>query len=352
MADYGLIIFHNLPSSIHPITNFSAQVQQKSKWYIIGEQTNLPILNQQQNLVNAGNASGSQAYIASFNPLFTSFTLSDESKDRLKILAPLTAPFANYGVKTEANNLFNLQIGNVKTKAPLLTFSNSNGVKTAVLIGEGIWRWRLEDFEKNEDHAAFDELITSTIQYLSAKDDKRKFRVYATKNRFAESENVQLRAELYDDAYNLNNQPDVSLDVKGKLGNKYSFLMSRVGSSYQVNAGFLPADEYSFEAKTTLGKVNFKQAGQFLVEEINVELLQTVANHQLLYNMAKISGGQMVYPSQINSLNDILTKNEKIKTVSYEEKNYEALINLKWIFFLLISILSLEWFLRKRNGAI
>jgi hypothetical protein len=68
--------------------------------------------------------------------------------------------------------------------------------------------------------------------------------------------------------------------------------------------------------------------------------------------MANLSGGQMVYPVQIKSLEDLLTKNEKIKTLSYEEKSYESLINLKWIFFLLILILSIEWFLRKRNGAI
>jgi len=352
LTDFGLIIFHNLPSATHPISNLTTQIQQKSRWYIIGEQTNLSLLNQQQNLINTGTASGSQAYIASFNPSFTSFTLTDESKERLSSLAPLTAPFTNYTIKTEANNLFNLQIGNVKTKAPLLTFSNNNGVKTAALIGEGIWRWRLEDFEKNENHNAFDELITSTIQYLSAKDDKRKFRVSVTKSRFAESENVQLKAELYDDAYNLNNQPEVSLDIKGKSGNKYSFLMSRVGNSYQLNAGFLPADEYTYQAKTTLGKAKFNEVGQFLVEEINIELMQTAANHQLLFNMAKISGGEMIYPNQINSLKDILTKNEKIKTVSYEEKSYESLINLKWIFFLIISLLSLEWFLRKRNGAI
>jgi hypothetical protein len=194
--------------------------------------------------------------------------------------------------------------------------------------------------------------MTSTIQYLSAKDDKRKFRVYPIKNRFAEAENIQFSAELYDDAYNPNNEPDVSLDIKGKLGNKFSFLMSRVGNSYQLNAGFLPADEYTFVAKTSLGKANFKQDGQFLVEEINIELLQTTANHQLLFNMANLSGGQMVYPSEINSLEVLLNKNEKIKTLSYEQKSYESLINLKWIFFLLILILSLEWFLRKRNGAI
>ena len=80
--------------------------------------------------------------------------------------------------------------------------------------------------------------------------------------------------------------------------------------------------------------------------------MQTTANHQLLYNLAAQSGGKMVMPNQISSLKDIIPKNEKVKTISYEENSYENIINLKWIFVILILLLSLEWFLRKRNGAI
>jgi hypothetical protein len=79
-------------------------------------------------------------------------------------------------------------------------FSNDGRVKTAILTGEGIWRWRLEDFEKNENHDAVDELIGKSVQYLSAKDDKRKFRAYPAKNRFAENERITLNAELYNDS--------------------------------------------------------------------------------------------------------------------------------------------------------
>nr|MBC7614175.1 hypothetical protein [Pseudopedobacter sp.] len=57
-------------------------------------------------------------------------------------------------------------------------------------------------------------------------------------------------------------------------------------------------------------------------------------------------------PNQISLLKDIIPKNEKVKTISYEEHSYENIINLKWIFVILILLLSLEWFLRKRNGAI
>ncbi len=352
MKDYGLIVFHNLPSINHPINQVFDQISQKSKWFIIGSQTNTSALSQKQNLLNVSGNNASQDYLASLNQEFTAFSLTEESKKYLNTLAPLSAPYGNYSLKNAGLVLFNQQIGNIKTNAPLLAFGNDGGIKTAILTGEGIWRWRLEDYEKNNNHIAFDELISKSVQYLSAKDDQRKFRVNATKNRFADNEQVILNAELYDDAYNLNNQPDVSIDLRSKSGKKYSFQFSKIGKSYQLNAGFLPADEYTFEAKTKLGRNQFSANGQFLVEQLNVELMQTTANHQLLYNMANASGGQMVESKNLLSLVDLIPKNEKVKTISYEEKSYSALINLKWIFVLIMLLLSIEWFLRKRNGAI
>lgn len=352
IKDYGLIIFHNLPSVNHPVNQVFEQVTKKSKWFIIGNQTNTSALSQKQNLLNISGNNTSQDYLAALNTEFTAFSLNEKSKTYLNNLAPLTAPFGNYSLKNAGLVLFNQQIGNVKTNAPLFVFGNDGGLKTAIITGEGIWRWRLEDFEKNENHNAFDELISKSVQYLSAKDDQRKFRVYPTKNRFADNEQIVLDAELYDDAYNINNQPDVSIDLRSKSGKKYSFQFSKIGKSYQLNAGFLPADEYTFEAKTKLGKNTFTANGQFLIEQLNIELMQTTANHQLLYNMANTSGGRMVEPKNLLELVDLIPNNEKVKTISYEEKSYNTLINLKWIFTLIMLLLSIEWFLRKRNGAI
>lgn len=353
VQDDGLIIFHNLPSVAHPISNFLAKTRQKSRWFIVGTQTLGSSLNQDQNLLNINIPNGAtQDYSPQLNPNFYAFSLSDAAKNGLQNLAPLTAPFGNYSFKNAGIVLFNQKIGNVDTSAPMLSFGDDSGVKTAILTGEGIWRWRLEDFAKNNNHDAVDELISKTVQYLNAKDDKRKFRVYPAKDRFAENEHVILNAELYNDAYELNNQPDVSIDLQGKSGKKYSFLFSRVGNSYQLDAGFLPSDEYSFSAKASLGKNNYTASGDFLVEEIHAEAMQTTANHQFLYNLSKQSGGQMVMPNQINSLKNMIPKNEKFKTISYEENSYESLINLKWVFVILMILLSLEWFLRKRNGAI
>jgi hypothetical protein len=42
-----------------------------------------------------------------------------------------------------------------------------NNRKIAVLIGEGIWRWRLNEFADTGNTVAFDELFSKLVQYLS-----------------------------------------------------------------------------------------------------------------------------------------------------------------------------------------
>ena len=44
---------------------------------------------------------------------------------------------------------------------------------------------------------------------------------------------------------------------------------------------------------------------------------------------------------------------EKIKAASliHSEETFNQLINLKWVFFLLLALISTEWFLRKYLGA-
>ena len=60
----------------------------------------------------------------------------------------------------------------------------------------------------------------------------------------------------------------------------------------------------------------------------------------------------MLQPTEINRLADLIKKNENIKTLVYEDKHYSDIIDVKWIFFLILLLLSAEWFLRKREGEI
>jgi hypothetical protein len=328
------------------------QVAGKPLWFVLGAQSNPAGFSSVQSVLTINSSGSSQEVLPALQADFYGFTLSDLTRSRLQGFAPLIAPFGNYGPKGPVSVALVQKIGKVVTNMPMLVFGSNQDHKVGVLAGEGIWRWRLEEFNESNSHEAVNELVSKTVQYLSSRDDKRKFRAYPARNAFDENENIILNAELYNDAYELVNTPDVNISLKNRDGKSYSFLFSRSGNSYVLDAGILPAGEYSFEAKTRLGSKDHKTAGQFVIRQQQAEFQQTTANHQLLFALAEQNGGKMIYPDELSRLPEMISADENVKTVVYEDRKYEDPINYKIVFFLIMALISLEWFLRKRNGEV
>jgi hypothetical protein len=352
-ADYSLIILHQLtPNNLGALQNFLA----KSKipvWYMLGSQSDLQAFNiaQPEVKISAGNADLQEVF-AQAVPEFSAFTLSDSSKQKINALPPLLAPFGSYTSSPVNQVLFKQKIGNITTTYPLLSFADGGGRRTGILTGEGLWRWQLDEYKNYGNHHAMEELLSQSVQYLTANANRQKFRVYTAKNVFDEGENIILNAELYNDALELTNTPDVKIDLKSTSGKNYSFLFTRSGQSYQLDAGTLPVDEYTYTASTKLGTKTFTANGLLTVKALNLETRQSVANHQLLNNIAKQSGGQMLLPSQVSQLADLIKHNYNIKTIVYQDKHYGDIIDIKWIFAIILVLLSAEWFVRKREGEV
>jgi hypothetical protein len=265
-------------------------------------------------------------------------------------LPPLLAPYAQYRINAEHDVLFEQQIGYVKTQQPLMAFGKSAGQKVGFIFGEGFWKWRLYDA------ALSDQKVTSTlcgkaVQYLATKNNQSRFRVEGRK-RFDENESVKLEAEVYNQSYELVNDGDVKLVVKNASGKSFNYTFSKTAKAYQIDLGLLPVGNYNYLATTTVGAKVEKVKGQFAVIPLQVEFLQTTANHQLLYEIATETGGKVFYPQQLQELEAQLRQNETIKPLIYKQQTTQSWINLKWIFVLLLTLLSVEWFIRKWNGSI
>ena len=295
---------------------------------------------------NQGRINESQAL---FNTDFTAFTLEPNTVSSISDLPPLNVPYGFYNASIGTESLLYQKIGQVNTQTPLWTFSNQNGEKTAYLFGEGFWRWKLFDFVKNESHLASNELVSKTIQYLTVKEDKRKFRVYPLKNVYEEDESVKFLAELYNASYEPINTANIQLNLTDASKKIYNYNFSPIGKTYQLDLGFLNPGIYTYKAKAS--GVNEVITGKLIIKPLQIELVNTKADFGLLREMAKNNAGQFYTAEKFETCIEDLKKNNSITSVSYNEKRPDELINLKWIFFLLLFIISAEWFIRKYEGA-
>ena len=347
---YSLVIVHQLPKFITPSLKklFNGNV---SVLYVVGNQTSTQLFNTLNTGLSINQSNGRfNEILPSIAENFPLFTLSENTIKTLNQMPPVVGPFGTYKMKTDGYVLLNQKIGNVETSNPLLSFFQNDSKKVAVFSAEGIWKWRMQDFLRNDNHESFDELINKTVQFLSVKEDKGKFRVF-TENIYTENEEIKFNAELYNDSYELVNDSEISVDLLAKDNSKYTFVFNRTTNAYILNAGILPAGFYTYNAKVKFGSKDYVEQGRLQIKPLFIEANNTRANHQLLQNITQKYSGEVYSPKDLDALSKTLKDNNDIASVIYEEDDLKELISLKWIFFVLLSLLSLEWFLRKRNGA-
>jgi len=352
MKDYNLIVLNQIPSAAQSgrLIFEEANRQRIPILIVIGSQTHIP----QFNLIGkgieinlqAGNMEEAQPVI---NKSFVTFTLSEKLAGNLERYPPLKAPFAQYQLDHLWNVILFQRLRNIETDRPLMAISNRNGIKAGVIFGEGIWRWRMYNYLMSDSHEEFTELIDKLVQYLANRDNEDNF-IVGFKPVYNETESILMTAEVYNDAFEPINTPEVNLIIRDSLKQEYTYLFDRGNQFYRLDAGLFPPGEYHFEAKVEIGNVTYTESGHFAVMPVNIELMETEANHRMLYQLAWQSGGGFYLPNQSNEMvNDILS-NTRIKPFSYFQTLLNEILNLRWIFFVILFILSLEWFLRKFWG--
>lgn len=353
LKDYSLVIVHQLPTTSNNAASYIQQItsQQIPVIYTLGNSTNV----QSFNGLNAGmkvigNKNNTDDVQGNLNPNFTLFGLSENVSKYFTKLPPLSGPYgSNFEISPTTEVLAFRKVGNVTTTFPLICFTNNNKHKIGIIAGEGIYRWRNYDYEAHKNHEIFFEVMNKMIQYVAVKEDKSFFRVNSAQQ-FYENEPIVLFAELYNESYELINEPDVKLDIFSEGNTKYSYTFSKSGKSYRVGAGILPVGEYRYTGSVQYKGKTLTKSGKFIVKPIQLEALNTSANHDMLNKLSVTTDGKMYYPQQLDALKKELTSSKNITSVAYKQKQLRDLIYYKWIFFLLLFLLGLEWLVRKREG--
>jgi hypothetical protein len=354
ISKYNLVVLHNLPSDKFPMTVEIANLNKKRtpRLFIVGAQTRLTSFNSvQENVKVVGNSSSLEDIQADVVTTFNSFTTNQDLGSKLKSFPPLIGPFGQYSSPSGSNVLLRQNIKKIPTDYPLLSFKDKDGFKTGVWVGEGIWKWRLFDYLQHNNYNVVTELINKTIQFLSTKEDKRKFRVSTSKNLYKENEQISFDGQLYNDNYEMINEPDVFLIITNQDGKEFKYTYSRSNNFYTLNIGMLPAGKYKFTASTNHGGQALQQNGSFSVQNIQLELYDLTARHDLLRGLSDRYGGELLPAGSGSIIAEKVLANLKIKPIIYQSTETKSVINYKWLFGLIIFLLSLEWFLRRYLGS-
>jgi hypothetical protein len=94
-----------------------------------------------------------------------------------------------------------------------------------------------------------------------------------------------------------------------------------------------------------------RRDGSFTVTALNLEDVNTIANHRLLNAIAAQTGGKSLKPEETGELLPLLNSREDAKPVIYSRKHFTDLISFIPLLALIILVLGTEWFMRRFNGS-
>ena len=284
------------------------------------------------------------------NSGFSAFSFTETCVAAMNVAPPMETRFGAYQLPANAVVVLQQRIGKITKSDPLFFFASSQQTKIGVLLGEGIWRWKLNEFMRTKNTDGFREFIQKTTQYLTVRQSSDPFRISFPK-RFIETDEITLKAEFYNAAMELITTPQISFSYRKKGGGASKTQFSPTSNFYQLNLGNLAAGTYHWEAIASNNGTKYKKSGTFVVEAIALEALTTSADFSVLNQLARQSDGQFYPLRQSNKLIDYLKSRSDIATVQFEDTSYRSLIDLTFIFLLIVLLFGTEWFLRRWWGG-
>jgi hypothetical protein len=345
-----LVIWHE------PGVNYDPKVieilQQKNIpiLYVIGPNTDVQLMNKLNLGISGIKGNKTDDIQPTLSHGFNDFELTEKVAEALEYYPPLKSKFGSLKVEGNPLVLLNQRIGPVKKSDPLLFFVKRNNLKLGVLFGEGIWRWKLNDFIRSGNHEAFSELFAKTMNFLMVKQQEAGLRIEFPK-RFSIEEEVIVNASFYNAALEPITKPQIQLKLTDKNGKIFRSQFGVNGSGYKLSLGKMKAGKYKWDAETKFNGKTYRKSGVFIVEDIEIEKIETAANHGVMKQLSQQSNGKFYQLKDYSKLLNDIEKRGDITTVSFEETNFNKLIDYVSILILLFLILASEWFLRRYLGS-
>lgn len=350
-SKYNMVVLNQLPSlATQQNALFSELSKSKTPLlFVVGPNTSVAAFNNMNVGISIKTGQMLEEAKPAFNEGFTRFGFPLSLPETAVLYPPLLTYLSDIELSSTADVLATQNINGVPMKTPLIVTTLDNNRKVGAILGEGIWRWRMKEFQDYGNQNTFDQLMINFATYLSLTQDREQFRVQYERI-YSETTPVRIKAQVFNDVYEPVLSNEIRFQLTDSAGAKFDYMFDALGESYFLNLGYLKPGSYQFEASTQLGEKEFNKTGAFIVQEVMLEQQNTRANWGVLAQIAQNSGGAFFTSNQMNELIERVNLKEFQTVKVHRERKISELIDWKLLFVLITILLSLEWFLRKFWG--
>ena len=322
-------------------------VLQINTFTILGTKTNWSELNNLQPYIQQRVTNQYEDFQAELNPNYNVFIVEDMN---FSDFPPLQTEFGltSFSVPTEV--VLYKTINGIQLKEPLLLTYEVDQKRAVVLNGEGIWRWRAQNYLDEKSFNTFDNFIGKIIQYLDTNQKRSRLNI-SYESFYDGNDNLIVTAQFFNKTYEFDRTATLEIAIKNKdTDQTHTFPFILKQTNYEVDLSGLEAGDYTFIVRSQIE--NIAKSGEFKILEYNVEQQFLNANVSKLQNLASNSQGTYYFINDTSTLIERLISDERFATVQKSTKNVVPLIDWKFLLAIIALSLSAEWFIRKYNGLI
>ena len=280
--------------------------------------------------------------------------IPDASPESWLRLHPLIASQTRWLATPDAQVLAQTQVRGVELDDPLLVVRRRTGNRSAALLGAGTWRWRNVSEDLGQIAHLWPTLFSNTLEWLSAREEDQPVRIVPVRDLFSGGEDVEFSGQVYDESLNPISDATVEVNISSQDGTVYPFVMQPIGNGrYTLDAGTFPEGTYSYEAVAQANDANVGgDTGAFAVGSLTLEFKETRANASLMRQIAQRSGGELIDPDRMEMFTSGLAATGAFAPVIVETER-EIELRRRYIFLaIVVALLTVEWFIRKRSGMV
>jgi hypothetical protein len=347
IADYNVLILYQPNAVDFKPVYLADKAAGINTFTITGPSTDFAFMNQIQNNIVFRMSGQREDYLPTFDPQFNLFALDDIGFGQLP---PLQHAFGTVTTNGNVSVLLSSRIRNIDTGSPLLAFAENQGKRSAYLLGENIWKWRLESHVENKSFEKFDIFMDKIIQFL-ASNNTRKSLVVNHESFYNSGDALEISAQYFNKNYEFDEKARLTISVTNKntkQSKRYDLL--KTTNAYKVNLDGLPAGQYNFSVKELNSNTSYN--GYFEVLDFDIEKQFVNPDLAGLKQLATQTQGKVFYPSQTKDLIKALLENDSYKAVEKAIVKRTPLIDWIWLLIIVAITLSAEWFIRKYNGLL
>ncbi|MEP0134232.1 MAG: vWA domain-containing protein [Eudoraea sp.] len=314
---------------------------------ITGPKTDWAFLNKVQNSFQKNSYYQQEEVTPILNAGFTRFDITDLVVSEFP---PIETTLGELLITASYENMLSQRIKGVDLNEPLFTILETNLRREAVLLGENIWKWRVQSYREDQNFKKFDDFISKVILFL-ANSKPRSRLTLEYENIYQGLNQATIKATYFDETFVFDNNATINLilnSIENNTSRQIPMLLKN--DYYEADIRTLPSGDYDFTA--SVKDENLTKTGKFTILEYDLEQQLLSSNYKKLERLANGTNATLYFPSQTSKFIEDIIKDNRFIPIQKSKQNVVSLIDFKILLGIIAAALTAEWFIRKYNGLI